>query len=431
MLNLTMRVIRKSLLIVGLVALLLLVGRGGTHISAIDIAAAPFRYNLLTWEATHLPSKWLHWVWETLTRKDKDRDERLALTKEFFRIGEELAQLEKSLDGRDNPDSPGTFSVSTQSTEELRARLLELNAQVEEAVESEVSTVLAQEGLASRQGLIFPPVDVVFGDTPKVLAVSPRERIELQKTILLRPSIEVEEVERLEGTVSEDEEISALVVGIGGVGTYPSLVSAQNGLLHAVTTTVHEWLHHFLFFRPLGQSYWRSDAMATLNETAVTLASEELGDRVYQAITGEKPLRPPKKRNEESGFNIEREMRKTRLRVEDLLAQGRVEEAEKYMEQRRLIFIKQGYYTRKLNQAYFAFQGVYGDDPASISPIHDQLVRLRVISPSVGDFIREVARFRSYQDFKDHLEGTQREADDAQTDNGSKSKGPNGSANSP
>ena len=381
-----MRTIRRTLLIVGLVALLLLVGRGGPHLSAVDIAAAPYRYNLLTWEATHLPSKWWHWLWDTLTRKEKDRDERLALVKEFFSIGEEFAQREKPL-------------------EQLRTRQMELNARVEDAVESEVSTALAQEGLASRQGLIFPPVDVVFGPTPRVLVVSPREKIELQKTQLLRPEIELTDIEKLEGRVAEDERLSALVVGIGGVGTYPSLVSAQSGLLHGVTTTIHEWLHQFLFFRPLGQNYWRSENMTTLNETAVTLASEELADEVFEAITGEKPLRHPKKEEEEGSFSFEREMRKTRLRVEELLAQGHVEDAEQYMEQRRPIFVEQGHNIRKLNQAYFAFHGVYSDDPASLSPIHDQLVQFRARTDSVGDFIREVSQFHSYQDFKDRLQG--------------------------
>jgi len=54
-------------------------------------------------------------------------------------------------------------------------------------------------------------------------------------------------------------------------------------------------------------------------------------------------------------------MRETRIRVDKLLAQGRIEEAEAYMEERRQEFVAHGYYIRKLNQAYFAFHGAYAD----------------------------------------------------------------------
>ena len=33
------------------------------------------------------------------------------------------------------------------------------------------------------------------------------------------------------------------------------------------------------------------------------------------------------------------------------------------MEQRRQLFVENGYYIRKLNQAYFAFYGAYADVP--------------------------------------------------------------------
>ena len=403
MLSFTMRVIRKTLLVMGLVVLLIVVGKGGPQISAVDVAAAPYSYNLIKWEITHLPAKWWHKAWYTITRRTKDREERLALVREFFRIGEELAQLERARGEDDNPNSVETQGHSS-SLEELRNRQRDLKAHVEEAAESEVSAVLAEEGLASWKGFIFPPVDVVFGGTPQVLTVSPRERIELAKTVLLNPDIDVTEMEALENKIFVEEELSALVVGIGGLATYPSIVSAQSGLLHATKTTTHEWLHQFLFFRPLGRNYWSTPEMTTLNETAVTLASEELADRVYEAITGEKLDKPLKKEEEEGAFSFGREMRQTRLRVEELLALGMVEEAESYMKRRRQLFLNRGYHIRKLNQAYFAFFSVYADNPASISPIHDELVRFRATTGSVGDFIRQIARFGSYPEFKISLE---------------------------
>ncbi len=45
------------------------------------------------------------------------------------------------------------------------------------------------------------------------------------------------------------------------------------------------------------------------------------------------------------------------------LPQGKIDEAETYMEQRRQLFWQNGYLIRKLNQAYFAFHGAYADVP--------------------------------------------------------------------
>ena len=74
------------------------------------------------------------------------------------------------------------------------------------------------------------------------------------------------------------------------------------------------------------------------------------------------------------------------------------------MEQRRQFLADHGHFIRKLNQAYFAFHGTYADSPASISPIFEQLNTLRAASPSLGDFVREVASISSYAEFLELLE---------------------------
>jgi hypothetical protein len=97
-------------------------------------------------------------------------------------------------------------------------------------------------------------------------------------------------------------------------------------------------------------------------------------------------------------------MRKTRLRVDELLGDGKVEEAEAYMEDRRRLFVDNGIYIRKLNQAYFAFHGSYATSPASVSPVHGQLQELRRRSGSLSEFLHTVAQFNSYEEFRAHLE---------------------------
>ena len=97
-------------------------------------------------------------------------------------------------------------------------------------------------------------------------------------------------------------------------------------------------------------------------------------------------------------------MRETRKQVGALLSEGRIEEAEDYMAQRVLLFRENGYYIRKLNQAYFAFHGMYGTSAASASPIGEQVRLLRLETSSLQEFLRLVSSFKDYEEFVRHLE---------------------------
>ena len=65
------------------------------------------------------------------------------------------------------------------------------------------------------------------------------------------------------------------------------------------------------------------------------------------------------------------------------------------MEEKRRFLADHGYFIRRINQAYFAFHGLYADTPASSSPIGPKLEELRRRSGSLGDFLHAAARITS------------------------------------
>ena len=104
-------------------------------------------------------------------------------------------------------------------------------------------------------------------------------------------------------------------------------------------------MHHFFFFRPLGQSMFDNGDMQTLNETAADIAGREIGDMAFRKLGGvieEDRLPAVQDPPDEPVFRFDVEMRETRKRVDELLAEGRIEEAEAYMEERRLLFVENG-----------------------------------------------------------------------------------------
>jgi len=109
---------------------------------------------------------------------------------------------------------------------------------------------------------------------------------------------------------------------------------------------------------------------------------------------------------EPPSFDFRAEMRETRIRVDELLARERIEEAESYMEERRQEFVAHGYHIRKLNQAYFAFHGAYADQPgaAGADPIGPAVRELRARSPDIHTFVARVARVTTLAELEALLE---------------------------
>jgi len=89
------------------------------------------------------------------------------------------------------------------------------------------------------------------------------------------------------------------------------------------------------------------------------------------------------------------------VRAGELLAAGKIDEAEAYMEARRQFFWDNGYAIRKLNQAYFAFFGAYADVPggaAGEDPVGPAVRALRAQSASLADFLNTISWMNSFED---------------------------------
>jgi hypothetical protein len=187
-----------------------------------------------------------------------------------------------------------------------------------------------------------------------------------------------------------------------------------NGLAEVVA---HEWVHNYLTIHPLGFSYMNSTELRTMNETVASIAGKELGRAVVAEYYPEflPPEAPPTPAENNQGqstvpppFDFNSEMHQTRVIVDRLLSQGKIQTAESYMEQRRVFFWQHGYHIRKLNQAYFAFYGAYADQPqgaAGADPVGTAVRLLRAKSSSLADFINRMAWMWNFDQLKSAVGG--------------------------
>src|SRR5690606_12686531 len=100
---------------------------------------------------------------------------------------------------------------------------------------------------------------------PMALIVSPRERIEQIANISVDMNLTVDEQATLEEKVDTSLNTSSLVVQIGGVGVYPTMVARTTDLSWMLNTISHEWIHNYLMFAPLGLMYSNNPETRIIN----------------------------------------------------------------------------------------------------------------------------------------------------------------------
>ena len=380
------------------------------------------RFDFVSWEVEALLGKLAH----TLVAPQRYMDasarhdfvlDYLELVADIQRLGWEIqrAYIDPAVE---DPD---------EATAELQARLAELRAirearqPIAEAIlEEQTAYVLMDEGFGVL-GREFPPVSAHFTSLPLLLVVSPRDQIDKVYSLELRHGLDVARQEEIEGQVDATQDVSSLVTGIGGLSAYPAMLLESSSLNWVADVTAHEWTHHFLTPRPLGWNYNASAETRTINETVASIVGGEAGrrmiERYYPELLPPEPEPAPEEAEEDEAeekslpseppeFDFRMEMRQTRIWVDKLLAEGKIEQAEIYMEERRQDFLDHGYAIRKLNQAYFAFHGAYADEPgaAGADPTGPAVRELRARSPDLYTFVTRIARITTLAELQALLE---------------------------
>ncbi len=374
----------------------------------IDGMMAGRHFNFVRWEAAAIAGK----LGQTFRSHGGNPGwtEQKALVVEYFSTTQRIRELEeevKRIYSTTEREEAARASLPLRlEIKRLRQHQEERRGAVETILEEQTKHILLSQGFGL-SNFLWPPVKFRFSQTPLYLVISPRDRIEVRKAVYLWPDLDLEEQEAIEEEIDHTFNVSSLIVGTGGVGAYPTMIAETPSLRWVLETIAHEWTHNYLAFKPLGWHYEDSYQLRTMNETVASIVGDEVGGLVLSTYYPE--LVPPEGKEERhqpkpGEFDFNQEMRKIRLKVDELLAQGKVEEAEQFMEERRRYLASHGHYIRKLNQAYFAFYGSYATGPASVDPIGEKLKELRARSASLKEFVDRVSMMTSYEDLERALE---------------------------
>ncbi len=368
------------------------------------------QFNFIVWNGQALARKMAFGLLAPQRWMDEEQRAQWVLAyldtlEQTYRLSQQIA------DAYTNPE----LSEPEQATAEIRqerARLrawLDARAPLTEAILGEqVASVLQSTGMGTL-GQLWPSVSGTFTPLPTLLILSPRAVIRSDYQITLQADMTAADMTELERSIELAlPDYSAYITPIGGLSAYPAMVLEFPALDWLLEVMAHEWTHHYLSVYPLGIHYSTYGETRAINETSAELVGTWVGqmaiERFYAPYLGrEKALPQPLRRSAtpKNGasapprFDFYAEMHRTRVAVDRLLAEGRIEDAELYMELKRRYLVAQGYALRRLNQAYFAFHGAYAGQPdgaAGEDPIGPAVRRLWARTGNPTTFLHQVRR---------------------------------------
>ena len=387
----------------------------GDPVEQIRAYTRDLEFDFLSWTLSAMWTKVNHFALgvEKYIQSDDQRD----IVLEYLNLVREIQGLEAQLNSIfADPHTPDPWAATIDSREELgllQQKQFELRPVAEGIIQRQVASIVSELGLGYG-GQPIPPILYHSTPLPTALVVSPRDAIYQKAIISLEPNLAVEQRAALEAQVDQNLNVSSLVVNIGGIGIYPAMIMQTTNLNYLTEIVAHEWIHNFFTLRPLGLYYFTSPELRTINETAATISGKEIGRLVMERYYPEllPPPPPPEPPDVEDPppvpvFDFRAEMHLTRQMVDELLADGKIEEAESYMEERRIFFWEHGYQIRKLNQAYFAFYGAYADQPegpAGEDPVGEAVREFHQYSPSLSYFLERISWITSFEQLQIALE---------------------------
>jgi hypothetical protein len=383
----------------------------GDQIERIRAYTRAIEFDYVSWTLDALGVKFYQFALGTSEYIPTNSKSQLVL--DYLNLVRKINETESILQqiyANPNISDPTAYSIPfRESLDSLKEKRSKLEPLAEAILQGQISTTVAQLGL-TLGGQPIPPVLYRTTPPPDALIVSPRNVIRQDADISISADLTIEQITRLEEEIDQAMNVSSLVVGIGGIGLYPTMVMQTADINWLVEVVAHEWVHNFLTLRPLGINYLSTPELRIMNETTAAIAGKEIKQAVVERYypqylpppspkpseTEPIPETPP---GEPAPFNFRREMRITRVTVDQLLSEGKIEEAENYMEERRRFFWDNGYLIRKLNQAYFAFYGAYADEPggaAGDDPVGAAVRLLRARSPSLASFLNRISWMWSF-----------------------------------
>ncbi|GAI33427.1 unnamed protein product, partial [marine sediment metagenome] len=158
------------------------------HLSSI---VKPYRFSIVKWESRAIPHEANQWIFGSYEKIDDE----VHVVTEYFSAIERIKTLESEIEAISAGNEQGDLASLEAELNMLQEQKMALKDTVERIIEKQIKETLAQQGIFNpmdryiRLGINFPPLNFKLEEPPHLLVISPRDRIESIREIILLPSM--------------------------------------------------------------------------------------------------------------------------------------------------------------------------------------------------------------------------------------------------
>jgi len=185
--------LKIKLIAIAIASLLLIYWFGGSCVSSQDFNSRlsfivkPYRFSIAQWELNAIPCEVNQWIFS----RSGEIDGEIGVVTEVFASVERIKTLKSEIQVINTGDGQGDSASLEAELNMLQEQRMALENTAEKIIERQIRETLAQQGIFNpidkyiKLKITFPLVNFTLDKPPYLLVISPRQRIESMREILL------------------------------------------------------------------------------------------------------------------------------------------------------------------------------------------------------------------------------------------------------
>ena len=144
-------------------------------------------FSLINWEIKNIFPKWIYLGEIYIKNNQPDSSQTMKLLQKYLNLSKEKSHYINKLEIENL--SQTQKNVVKNNLETTIDEMQNLKPIVEELNERAMTKTIKINGLQTKLNTVFPPVDISLEPPPLILVISPRTKIEIEKSIFLSPDL--------------------------------------------------------------------------------------------------------------------------------------------------------------------------------------------------------------------------------------------------
>ena len=177
----------RKIFLFSLVIILFLIPSSKLPLDPIEKITLDHSFSLINWEIKNIFPKWIYISKKYIQNDKTDSSETINLLQKYLTLTKEKNLYQKQLQLENLPQVQK--NVVKNNLKITIDEMQNLKPIVEELCERAMTKTIRLNGIKTKLNTIFPPVDISLEPPPLILVISPRDKIQIEKSVFLSPDL--------------------------------------------------------------------------------------------------------------------------------------------------------------------------------------------------------------------------------------------------